>query len=117
MNPGGGPPKSGERKLAEIFFYFRTQGHRTGIDIENLPSVRGINRPRCNRPGSGGIHVVPPEKLRAGEIRIGRLEILPNLSTVNETVGLFPKLHFGKLPVIPAIRDGTMARRWKAGQV
>ena len=66
-NPGGAldvgtrSPESLEGKIAEIFFDALTQAHRLGVDIEDLASIRRIERSRRDAEIGGGVHVIPPE--------------------------------------------------------
>src|SRR5438094_1670207 len=73
-------PKSGKGKFPEILFYLRPHGKWRGINTEHLAAIGGIDRPGSNGVVGARIHVVPPEKFGAGESRIARSQILPDLA-------------------------------------
>src|SRR5262249_4146856 len=65
----------------------------------------------------GGIHIVPPEQLGAGEVRIALVQLLPQFAATNKAVRLLPELHLGQFGVVPAIRDDPVRGRGSAGDV
>ena len=67
MPTGGRSPERGKRELTEIALDLLADRIWPGVDVEELPSVGGVHRARRDRPVHLGIHVVPPEHLRAGE--------------------------------------------------
>src|SRR5690606_27736721 len=76
---GGGPPESGKGKLAQIVLDFEANVERMGVDVENLPPVRRVDGAGGDGEIGGGVHVVPPKKLGAGEGGIPGPEAVPDL--------------------------------------
>ena len=88
-----------------------------GVDVEDLPAIRRIHGARRDGPVGGGIHVIPPEKLGAGEAVVARAQLVPELAAADQLVGLLPKLHLGQVAVIPAIGDDAVLGGACAGEV
>ena len=44
-------------------------------------------------------------------------EFVPKFSALNQPIGLFPKLHFSQVAIIPAIPNDPVLRGGRAGQV
>ena len=103
-------PETGERKLAEVVLDALADVVRPGVNVEELAPVRRIHGARRDGPVGGGIHVIPPEKLRAGERVVVCAQLVPELAPVDEAVGLLPELHFGQLAIIPAVGDDAVLR-------
>ena len=101
-------PEGGERELAEIAFEFVAHRHRLGVDVEDLASVRRIERPRGDGEIRGGVHVVPPEELGAGEAGDFAAQLVPEFFAADEVVALFPEPDLGGLAVIPAVGDDAV---------
>src|SRR5688572_5392490 len=108
FDSGSRPPKSWERKFAEIFFDFFANGIRRRVNIENFSAIGGIHRARGDGIIGGGIHVVPPKKFCAGELRIKRAQFIPDFFPVNDVIGLFPELNFRELAIVPTVADDSV---------
>jgi len=59
------------------------------VDIEDLAAIRGIKRARCDGEIHGGIHVEPPKKFRAGELRFQVAHFLPEFAAMNQVYAQF----------------------------
>src|SRR5204863_8193390 len=81
------------------------------------PAIGRIERARRDRIIDAGMHVVPPKKFGAGELRIVLPKFLPDFPALDQMIGLFPKLNFLQFPTIPAIADDAMLERQSAGQI
>src|SRR5262249_44704256 len=103
INASTRAPETTKWKPAEILFHRKTNVERRGVNVENLATVRGIHRTRSDRVIRGGIHVVPPEKLRAGEVRNLLAELFPEFSTPHETIRLLPEMDLCQAAIVPTI--------------
>src|SRR5262249_43784246 len=90
---------------------------RRSINIENLPSVRGVHRAWGDGIIRARIHVVPPEQLRAGELRVHLPKLVPEFSTAHQVIRLLPELDLSQFAVVPPVAYNAVLRRWIAGQV
>ena len=104
-------PEGREGEGAEIRFDLIPHGHGLGVDVEVLRTIRRVERARGDCEVRGGVHVIPPEELGAGEARHGFPQGVPDFFTVDYMVRLLPEADFGALTVIPAVGDDAMLRR------
>ena len=88
-----------------------------GVNVENFAPVRRIHRSRGDGVIDGGIHVVPPEQIRAGKAEGEFTKFFPNLFALHETVRLFPKLYFRQGSIVPTVTDNSVLGRGKAGEI
>src|SRR5690349_9989471 len=87
------------------------------VNIEYFASIRGIHRPGRDGKIGGRVHVVPPEKFRAGEGGLGGTQFFPKLPALNEVVRLFPELDFSQFAVIPTVAHNAVLGGWEARDV
>lgn len=85
------------------------------MNVEDLSAIGGIQRPGSDREVRLGIHVVPPEQLRAGETWNLTAQGLPELFSSNDMIALFPEPDLGGFSIIPAIGDGAVLARGFTG--
>src|SRR5205814_10525414 len=85
-------PETGKRKFAEIPLDLVPDRSGLRVDVEYLSSIGRIHGARSDGIIRAGIHIVPPEKLCAGELWIALAQFLPQLASLHEVVGLFPEL-------------------------
>lgn len=64
----------------------------------------------------GGVHVVPPEHVGAGDGWIAAAGGFPDFFALHEMVGLFPELDFRQLAVVPAVADDAVLLGRQAGE-
>ena len=112
---GGRPPELEQREWSEPGVELVVQIGRLGIVIRDLAAVRRIHRPRRRAPVGRGVHVVPPEHLGAGEVRVAPLAGLPDLLAGDQAVRLAPQPYFGEIAEIPAVRHRAMPARRQPG--
>ena len=67
LDRGHRPPEAEQREGAERAVELVAQLGRLGIVVRNLAPVGRIHRPRRRADVDGGIHIVPPEHVGAGE--------------------------------------------------
>ena len=90
-NRGHGPPEIEQREWSEKGVQLVVKRGRLRIVIRDLAAIRWIHRPWCRAEIDGGVHVVPPEHVGAGESCVTASADLPNLFAADEPVGLPPE--------------------------
>src|SRR5205814_3207390 len=84
---------------------------RVSVDAEQLPPVGRVRRPGCDPEIGRGVHVVPPEEIRAAERRMAPARLVPQLLSLDERSRLPPEPHFVELAEIPAVADDAVIAR------
>src|SRR5262252_8288997 len=71
------------------------------------------------RPSAGymgrGVHVVPPEQLRAAKRGVTLLGCVPDLLARHEVIRLAPQPHLAEIAEVPAVADDPVLARQAAG--
>ena len=106
------------RKLFGIYTYphglrleLEAKAMRVSVDAEQLPPVGRVRRPGCDPEIGRGVHVVPPEEIRAAERRMAPARLVPQLLSLDERSRLPPEPHFVELAEIPAVADDAVIAR------
>ena len=87
---------------------FVPQLGRLSIVVRQLAAVGGIHGPRRGADVDGGIHIVPPEHVGAGEGRVELFARLPDFLPGDQAIRLPPQPYLGLLAKVPAIGHGAM---------
>ncbi len=111
------PPEFKQRKRPERRLQLVAQRWRRRVDVGDLSAVGRIHRPRRHGVLRRGVHVEPPEQVRARERRIGGARRLPDLRRLHELVGLLPEPHLGVVALVPAVADDAVRVREAASDV
>ena len=106
-----------EGEVAELFFDTGGEVGGEAGDVEDLVPVGAVDGARGDGEVGGGVHVVPPEELGAGEIGVVVAERLPEFDAVDEAVRLFPEEVLGEVAVVPAVSDDAVLAGAEAGEV
>ena len=56
----------------------------------------------------GGVHVVPPEEIGAGEVGVEVFGDVPEFGGLDECVGLSPEFDFAFIAEVPTVADDTV---------
>ena len=120
--PGGGdrrprPPEIEQREGAQPGLQLFAQASRHAVDVGQLASVGGIHGPGRDADVSRGVHVEPPEQVRAGEGRILGARDVPDLRPEHEAVRLTPETDLAILAHVPAVADDAVSVGPGAGQI
>ena len=107
---GERPPELEQREPPEPRVELVVQLGRMGVMIGDLAPVGRVHRARRRGPLGGGVHVVPPEHLGAGEARVPCAPRLPDLLAGDEPVGLAPQQHLAQVAEVPAVGHRAVAR-------
>ena len=110
-------PEAGEGEGAKVFLDALPHAHRLGVHVEDLTSISRVKRARSDREVRAGVHVIPPEELGAGELRVDAAQAFPELLAADEVVALLPETVLVILAVIPTVGHGTVVARQLARQV
>ena len=109
-----GAPEIEQRKRAEPGLQFVAQRSREGVDVGQLASIGRIHRPRRDADVRRGIHVEPPEHVRAREGRIAGARDVPDFRREHQAVRLTPEAHLAVLAHVPS--RCRRCRGWRDGR-
>ena len=90
-NRCGWPPEGEQRERTEQFRQFIPQFGGRRIAVRQLAAVRAVDWARGDAEVRARIHIVPPEHVGAGEVRVARLCGVPHLFAADERVRLTPE--------------------------